>query len=389
VELDRNLVVKAEKWAIWLGLITIIFLLRHLFPIFFLTFVLTYIANTAVNALTKRVPRRKLNVVIVYLLLLALLAGVALLVVPRMVAEATNLARLYIRTEAARGDVAEGQVEAVREGVIAREARELVDSFIVAIAGRDTFYSFRESDAYAVLMTRLNNALKKAEPNAVRALTMFINGTVIFISHFIVSIILSFLMLWNLPETKARMKRFAYGRTADVYAEIAPGLRAFGIMLGRAFEAQTVVAIVNAALSCIVFVILGLPSVALLATVVFFCSYIPILGMIISTVPAALLAFKVGGPTHVGWLLVAILVIHAIEAYMLNPFIYGRHLRLHPLAVLVILLVGEHLFGVWGLLLGVPIAAFVLRYVIEGEDVVVPKPQPVRASSAPPLPAGE
>ena len=364
MELDRNLVVKAEKWAIWLGLITIIFLLRHLFPIFFLTFVLTYIANTAVNALTKRVPRRKLNVVIVYLLLLALLAGVALLVVPRMVAEATNLARLYIRTEAARGDVAEGQVEAVREGVIAREARELVDSFIVAIAGRDTFYSFRESDAYAVLMTRLNNALKKAEPNAVRALTMFINGTVIFISHFIVSIILSFLMLWNLPETKARMKRFAYGRTADVYAEIAPGLRAFGIMLGRAFEAQTVVAIVNAALSCIVFVILGLPSVALLA-------------------------FKVGGPTHVGWLLVAILVIHAIEAYMLNPFIYGRHLRLHPLAVLVILLVGEHLFGVWGLLLGVPIAAFVLRYVIEGEDVVVPKPQPVRASSAPPLPAGE
>src|SRR5687768_5263727 len=90
VELDRNLVVKAEKWAIWLGLITVIFLLRHLFPIFFLTFVLTYIANTAVNALTKRFSRRKLNVLIVYLILLTLLAGVALLVVPRMVAEATN-----------------------------------------------------------------------------------------------------------------------------------------------------------------------------------------------------------------------------------------------------------------------------------------------------------
>ena len=98
--------------------------------------------------------------------------------------------------------------------------------------------------------------------------------------------------------------------------------------------------------------------------------------MALSTAPAALLAFRIGGITHVLWLVGGVLVIHAIEAYMLNPLIYGRHLRLHPLAVLVIILVAEHLFGVWGLLLGVPIAAFVLRYVIEGEDVEHPKPRP-------------
>ena len=91
--------------------------------------------------------------------------------------------------------------------------------------------------------------------------------------------------------------------------------------------------------------------------------------MIQSTQPAAFLALKVGGLGHVLWLIAAILIIHAIEAYLLNPLIYGRHLRLHPLAVLVILLVAEHLFGVWGLLLGVPIAAFVLKYVVEGEAV--------------------
>jgi predicted PurR-regulated permease PerM len=42
----------------------------------------------------------------------------------------------------------------------------------------------------------------------------------------------------------------------------------------------------------------------------------------------------------------------------------------------VILLVAEHLFGVWGLLLGVPIAAFVIRYVLEGEPVAPVKPAP-------------
>jgi predicted PurR-regulated permease PerM len=152
-------------------------------------------------------------------------------------------------------------------------------------------------------------------------------------------------------------------------------------MLGRAFEAQSVVAVVNALLSAVVFILLGLPSIALLAMIVFVCSYIPVLGMFLSTLPAAFLALRVGGITHVLWLVAAILVIHAIEAYMLNPLIYGRHLRLHPLAVLVILVVAEHLVGVWGLLLGVPIAAFVLKYVIEGQPVT---PIPVRRSKAVP-----
>lgn len=67
---------------------------------------------------------------------------------------------------------------------------------------------------------------------------------------------------------------------------------------------------------------------------------------------------------------------------MLNPLIYGRHLRLHPLAVLVILVIAEHLVGVWGLLLGVPIAAFVLKYVIEGQPVTPVRVR--RAKASPP-----
>jgi predicted PurR-regulated permease PerM len=59
---------------------------------------------------------------------------------------------------------------------------------------------------------------------------------------------------------------------------------------------------------------------------------------------------------------------------MLNPLIYGRHLRLHPVVVLVVLVIAEHLIGPWGLLLGVPVTAFIYRYVIQGESVdPVPK----------------
>ena len=95
-----SLILKLEKWAIWAALIGILFLLRHLFPIFFVTFVLSWIANTAVNAMTRRYPRRKVNVVVVYVVFLAILGGALFLIVPRMIAEARVLARQYIATEA-------------------------------------------------------------------------------------------------------------------------------------------------------------------------------------------------------------------------------------------------------------------------------------------------
>jgi len=363
--MNRALALRLEKWGIWIGLIAIVFLLRHLFPIFFLTFVLSYIANTAVNALTQRFPHRKLNVGIVYVVFLAVLSGVVLLLVPRMLNEARNLARQYISSEAAREDGG--------ETFLRREAREAVDSVILSISGRATFDDFRQSDAYATIVGRIDTGLATTSQRVAAEVTSFANAAIFFALNFVLSMILSFLLIWDLPKTKEKLARFSEGRTADIYREITPSLKAFGVMLGRAFEAQSVVAIVNALLSTVVFLLLGLPSIALLAIIVFVCSYIPIVGMILSTLPAAFLALKVGGLPHVLWLIAAILVIHAIEAYMLNPLIYGRHLRLHPVAVLLILVVAEHLVGVWGLLLGVPIAAFVLKYVIEGQPVV-PEP---------------
>ena len=373
--MNRTTALRLEKWAIWAALIGVVFLLRHLFPIFFLTFVLSYIANTAVNAMSRRWRYRRLNVVVVYVAFLAIITGVTLLVVPRMLNEARNLARQYIASEAARDD--DGG-----ETFIRRESREFVDRVVTGIAGPQSVRDFQQSDAYTTIVGRLEASLTATSRRVTSEVTAFANTALVFALHFVLSMILSFLLIWDLPATKEKLRRFSEGRTADIYAEITPGATAFGVMLGRAFEAQTVVAIVNASLSTILFLALGLPSIALLAVIVFVCSYIPVAGMVLSTLPAAFLALKVGGGSHVLWLILGVLVIHAVEAYMLNPLIYGRHLRLHPVAVLLVLVVAEHLFGVWGLLLGVPIAAFVLKHVIEGQDVgPAPKAAAVTAST--------
>lgn len=371
--MQRSLVLKLEKWAMWGSLIGILYLLRHLFPLFFLTFVLSYICNTAVKALEPRIAGRRLRVAIVFSLLLLILAGVAVLVVPRLITEAASLARQIITSEAEQGDIdqgepVEGEQRAHARSVVTQEILRVLDDGLVRLVGIDTQESFRHTELYDAIVRNIDSTIGSLGPAIKERLQKFVNGAFNVGTQFIVSVIISFLVLWDLPSIGRRLTRFREGRTAEIYAEIAPGARAFGIVMGRAFEAQTVIAIVNTILSCIGFWILGLPAIALLGAIVFFCSYIPIFGMIMSTVPAALLAFRTQGFGGVLWVIVIVAVIHAVEAYGINPLIYGKHLKLHPIMIIVILLIGEHVFGLWGLLLGVPVSAFVLKYVIEGAE---------------------
>lgn len=388
-------VVKIEKWLLWVGLAGVLWLLRDLFPAIFLTFLLSYIGNTVVTWLMRWFPYRRVNLVAVYIALILALTGLVFLIVPRMFAEARGLAQLYIAQDAMAGEiVVPGETEPAdgfvrdpfvpvappptttgtagpdhQETVLDRETRKYVDTIIIQLVGTESFRSFQDSEMYPVIVEKVEQNVRQFIPLIIGGVREFVNGMIAVAFQFVLSIIFSFLILWDLPMLRRGVDQLADGRTADAYEEISPGVSAFGRMLGRAFEAQSVIALVNALLTSIGFVILGIPSIALLATIVFFCSYIPVFGVILSTLPAALLAFQVGGAQLVLWLFLVILIIHAIEAYALNPLIYGRHLKLHPVAVLVILLVAEHLFGVWGLLLGVPISAFIYKYTLKGEPI--------------------
>jgi len=376
-----DLIVKIEKWLIWGALLGVIFLLRHLFPVIFFTFILAYIGNTILSAVTRRTRFRRISLIVLYAIFILGLFGVGSFVVPRVFDETRSLARQFIAQEEERVELKEEFARRLQEEtgarpitieertLIDRETRKIVDNVILQLLGREALNSFRGSEVYRDILNRVEHSVADFIPRVIGAVREFVNNFFYVSFQFLISIVLSFIILWDLPRLKESATAFAYGRTSEAYDEIAPGMVTFGRMLGRAFEAQSVIAIVNTALSCVGLVVLGVPSVVLLGTIVFFCSYIPVFGVVLSTVPMALLALKAGGITNVLWLFLVILAIHALEAYALNPLIYGHHLKMHPVAVLVILLAGEHLFGIWGLILGVPISAFFLRHVIRGETV--------------------
>ena len=102
--------------------------------------------------------------------------------------------------------------------------------------------------------------------------------------------------------------------------------------------------------------VLGVPAVVPLAILAGLCDVIPVVGVILATVPAVLLALTVS-PATAGIVLVCYVGYHIFETYYLVPRIYGQRLRLSTLAVLLALLAGHTLQGVLGAVLVLPLVA--------------------------------
>ncbi len=106
----------------------------------------------------------------------------------------------------------------------------------------------------------------------------------------------------------------------------------------------------------IVLSLLHVPGALSLAILAGLLDILPIIGFIISTVPAFLLGLSVSPKTAV-IVLILYLLFHVFENYFIVPKVYGKNLRLSTLTVLLGLLVGMLLAGIPGTLAALPVIA--------------------------------
>jgi len=101
---------------------------------------------------------------------------------------------------------------------------------------------------------------------------------------------------------------------------------------------------------------LRIPAPLLLAVIAFIFDFVPVVGTIAMIAPAALLALTIS-PLRSLIIVVAYLLYHLIENYLIAPRVYGNQLRLSALTVLLAVTAGGMLLGVIGAVLALPIAA--------------------------------
>ncbi|MCA9323077.1 MAG: AI-2E family transporter, partial [Planctomycetes bacterium] len=181
-------------------------------------------------------------------------------------------------------------------------------------------------------------------------------------------ILFSFLIVFDLNALRAEVHKLEETKLHGFYRETMRNIVKFGSVLGKVLEAQAVIALVNTVLTGIGLWILGIPNIGFLCLGVFVCGFIPVAGVFISSVPICLIGLFHGGVSMMLILIAFITGIHFLEAYVLNPRIMGAALHINPVLVLIILVIGHHALGVWGLLLGLPICYYFFTHVIKRED---------------------
>ncbi len=125
-------------------------------------------------------------------------------------------------------------------------------------------------------------------------------------------------------------------------------INTFGVII----EAQLIIAVVNTTITTITLIFLKMPNIPTLAVMVFFLSLIPVAGAIISVIPLTIIAYTVGGVQSAVIIIIMIIIIHFLEAYVLNPRLMASRTELPGFFTIVIMLVAERLFGAWGLIVG-------------------------------------
>ncbi len=108
------------------------------------------------------------------------------------------------------------------------------------------------------------------------------------------------------------------------------------------------------------FALMGLRYSALLAVAVGFSVLIPYIGAAAVTVPVAMVSlFQWGLTPEFTWLMVAYLVIQALDGNLLVPLLFSEAVNLHPVAIIVAVLVFGGLWGFWGVFFAIPLATLV------------------------------
>jgi predicted PurR-regulated permease PerM len=104
--------------------------------------------------------------------------------------------------------------------------------------------------------------------------------------------------------------------------------------------------------------ILGFADALVLGLIAGVLEAVPFLGPLLSAVPALLLAVGEGGLTPL-WVVLAYLVIQALENNVILPMIMAHGMKLHPVAVMFSMLLCVAAFGVLGVLVAAPVVAIV------------------------------
>lgn len=125
--------------------------------------------------------------------------------------------------------------------------------------------------------------------------------------------------------------------------------------------------------------ILGVPLTFAIGVLVFLGAFVPIIGALLSGMVAVLVALVAQGPWTALFMLLVVIAVQQFESHVLQPFLMGRLVAVHPLAIIIAIAAGVIVAGIVGALIAVPLAAClngVVRHLSSFSQLTLPLKEP-------------
>ncbi|KXH78562.1 AI-2E family transporter [Sporosarcina sp. HYO08] len=313
---------EVKRVIIFALIIFILFSVRSMMNLLLLTFIFSFLMNRLVNFAAKRVRlNHKLIVIMLYTLIVGILTVGLVRYLPLITLEISQLIKQMTNFFT---QPHENPLLSIVESIISGEQ---IKAYI--------------ENAFSFLLKYFSDISKIS-------------------IQVLIALILSLFFLLEKPRLIEFTSKFKNSKIAPFYYEIEFFGKKFSRTFGKVIEAQFIIALVNTFLTVIILIVLGFPQIIGLAIMIFFLGLIPVAGVIISLIPLTIIGLTIGGFLTVIYLLIAIMIVHAIEAYILNPKLMSSKTDLPVFYTFIVLIFSQNFFGVWGLIIGIPVFVFLL-----------------------------
>lgn len=177
----------------------------------------------------------------------------------------------------------------------------------------------------------------------------------------IINVLLGFIIAFYLLKDEKYFKNIFVEACQTIFKErkslaIMSFLHDINRVVSRFIRGQLLDGLLVGILSSIALLILGIDFAVLIGMTAGFFNIIPYFGPIIGTIPAVIIGLLSGSPIKALFAVIALLLVQQIDSTVISPKIVGDSVGLHPVFVILSVVIGGSYFGLFGMLLAVPVA---------------------------------
>jgi predicted PurR-regulated permease PerM len=307
----------------------------NIFIPFIIAGLLAYLGDPLVNRLTQWHLPRTLSAVIVFLAMLTGLVGLAFLFIPLL----------------------EDQIEIL----VLKTPEVIMWIQSTVLPWLQTHFDIKANLDVNQIKSVIISHWQQTSNIVDKILKTLTNSTfaiIAFIINLFLTPVVTFYLLKDWPKLLLRMKNLI---PRKYLTSVTETFRECNEVLGAFFRGQFLVMLALGIIYSIGFMVIGLDFALLIAVMIAILSIVPYLGTITGLLVAVgVTLYQFHDVIHLVYVLALFLGGNIFESMVLTPWLVGGRVGLHPVAVIFAILLGGALFGFFGILLAIPVAAVVL-----------------------------